>query len=88
MVTAVLRFDIRNSFADWEQAFYKHQPIARAAGIYELYHGHAPDNEQKVCVILSALSEEHMQKFMGANGAEIAESGHILESTVSELYVN
>ena len=72
MFTAALKFDIRNSFADWEQAFYKHQPIARAAGIYEVYHGHAPDNEQKVCVILGALSEDHMQKSIEASGADNA----------------
>jgi hypothetical protein len=88
MVTAILKFEIRNSFAEWEQAFYSHQPKARAAGIFELYHGHEPDDEKKVCVVLNALSPEHMQKFMEANGAAIAESGHILESTVSEIYVN
>ena len=31
MVTAILKFEIRNTFAEWEQAFYSHQPIARAA---------------------------------------------------------
>ena len=88
MITAVLKFEISNTFADWEKAFYDHQPIARKAGIFELYHGHAPDNEQRVCVVVNALSEEHMQKFMEANGAAIAASGHILESTISEIYVN
>ena len=88
MITVVLKFEINNKFDQWEKAFYRHQPLARASGIYELYHGHAPDNEQKVCVILNVLSEEHMQKFMEANGAEISASGHILESTVSEIFVN
>ena len=88
MITAILKFEIRNTFAEWEQAFYSHQPIARAAGIFEKYHGHEPDKEKKVCVILSALSLEHMQNFMEANGAAIAESGHIIESTVSDIYVN
>ena len=46
MVTAILKFEIINSFAEWEQAFYSNQPIARAAGIFELYHGHAPDDEK------------------------------------------
>ena len=72
MFTAALKFDIRNSFADWKQVYYKHQPIARAAGIYEVYHGHAQDNEQKVCLILGALSEDHMQKSIEAIGADIA----------------
>ena len=88
MITAVLKFEISNKFSEWEKSFYSHQPIARAAGIFTVYHGHEPDNEQKVCVVMNALSEEHMQKFMAENGAAIAESGHILESTVSEIYVN
>jgi hypothetical protein len=38
--------------------------------------------------VLNALSPEHMQKFIEVNGAKMAESGHILETTVSEIYVN
>jgi hypothetical protein len=62
--------------------------MARSAGVFHLYHGHAPDNEKKVCVVLNCLSEAHMQKFMAATGEDIAASGHILESTVTEMYVN
>jgi hypothetical protein len=39
-------------------------------------------------VALNCLSEEHMQKFMAEGWDDIAASGHILESTVSEIYVN
>ena len=60
MITAILKFDISNTFAEWEQAFYSHQPVARAAGIFELYHGHALDDDQSVVVVLNCLSEEHM----------------------------
>jgi hypothetical protein len=88
MITAILKFQISNTFAEWETAFYSHQPMARAAGIFHLYHGHAPDDEKKVAVVLNCLSEEHIQKFMAASGADIAASGHILESTVTELYTN
>ena len=88
MITAVLNFEINNTFAEWEQAFYRHQPLAREAGIFELYHGHKPDNEKNVCVVLNILSIEHMQKFMEEHGKEMAESGHILESTVSDIFVN
>ncbi|HCP17907.1 MAG: hypothetical protein CBC12_02915 [Candidatus Puniceispirillum sp. TMED52] len=88
MITSILKFEISNSFAEWEKAFYNHQPIARKAGIFALYHGHEPDNEQKICVVMNVLSEEHMQNFMETHGASIAASGHILETTISELYVN
>jgi hypothetical protein len=47
MVTAILKFEIRNTFAEWEQAFYSHQPIARAAGIFEIDHGHEPNDEKR-----------------------------------------
>ena len=67
MITAILKFNIRNNFSDWEQAFYSHQPTARAAGIFSLYHGHEPDDEQKVCVVMNILSQDHMQKFMEAH---------------------
>ncbi len=88
LITAILKFDISNTFTQWEQAFYTHQPIARAAGLYELYHGHEPGNDKRVVVVVNCLSEEHMQKFIEANGKAMASSGHILESTVTEIYVN
>ena len=47
MVTAILKFEIRNAFAEWEQAFYSHQPIAHATGMFERYHGHAPDDKKR-----------------------------------------
>ena len=67
MITAILRFNISNAFPEWEQAFYNHQPIARAAGLYELYHGHEPGNDKRVVVVLNCLSEEHMERFIEAN---------------------
>ena len=88
LITAILKFDISNTFAQWEQAFYVHQPVARAAGLHELYHGHEPGNDKRVVVVVNCLSEEHMQKFIEANGKAMASSGHILESTVTEIYVN
>ena len=66
MVTAILKFEIRNTFVEWEQAFYSNQPIARPAGMFEIYHGHAPDDEKKVCVVLepaqSARSRTYTQR--------------------------
>lgn len=88
MITAVLKFEISNRFSKRDKSFYIHQPIARPVGIYEIYRGHQRGDEQKVCVLMNAFSEEHIQKFMEANGAAIANSGHILETAVSEIYVN
>ena len=67
MITAVLKFEINNTFDEWEKGFYSHQSTARKAGLFEIYHGHSPDNERKICVVLNALSDAHMQKFMANN---------------------
>ena len=56
MVTAILKFEIRNTFAEWAQAFYSHQPIARAAGMFGIYHGREPTDKKKVCIVLNPLS--------------------------------
>ena len=55
MITAILRFNISNAFPEWEQAFYNHQPIARAAGRLQLYHGHEPGTYKGVVVVLKLL---------------------------------
>ena len=36
---ALIKFKINKDFFDWEQAFYSSQPMARQAGIVELFHG-------------------------------------------------
>ena len=87
MITAVLKVEISNKFSQWEQAFSTRQPTARAANIFDLYHGNEPGNEQKVYVVARALSEQHMQKFIEADCATIAASGPILESKNSQIYV-
>ena len=35
---ALLNFKINNDFFDWEKAFYSSQPMARQAGLLELFH--------------------------------------------------
>ena len=87
MVTAILKCKIRKTFAEWDQAFCSHQPIARPTGIFEMYHGHAPDDE-KNCAIYVMPSAQELQTFMELKGAATGKSGHILESTFSEIYVN
>ena len=56
MVTAILKFEIRNTFAEWEQAFYSHQPIARAAGMFEIYHDPTMKRRFVSCLTRSAQS--------------------------------
>lgn len=55
---------------------------------FALYYGNEPDNEKRVVVILNCLSEQHIQTFVQANAEAMASSGHVLDSTVTEIYAN
>ena len=45
---ALLKFKINNSFSEWEQAFYASQPMARKAGLIELFHGMSEEKIHKL----------------------------------------
>ena len=81
---ALLKFKINNSFSEWEQAFYASQPMARKAGLIELFHGMSEEDPQTVHV----HSKEAMDKFMQEAGEDIAKSGHIMESTEVTFLTN
>lgn len=85
-VTAIINFEISNTFAEWEAGFYTHQPMARQAGIYVLYHGCEADNSKKCVVVARATSSEAMDEFFKANGEAVAATGHIIESTQIKFY--
>jgi hypothetical protein len=83
---AFIKFKINNDFDDWEQAFYSHQPMARKAGILELFHAKQADDPSSVAV--TADSFEVFDEFMKNAAEDIAASGHILESTEVTMYEN
>ena len=78
---ALIKFKINKDFFDWEQAFYSSQPMARQAGIVELFHGRTDDDSQTCFVLAQVSSKEAMDKFFAEARDSIASSGHILEST-------
>ena len=57
---ALLKFKINNSFSEWEQAFYASQPMARKAGLIELFHGMSEEDPQTVHVLVHVHSKESM----------------------------
>ena len=70
---ALIRFRINNDFFEWEQAFYSAQPMARNAGIIELF---------QVCIVLAQVSsKEAMDEFFANAKDAVAASGLVLEST-------
>ena len=85
---AFIKFKINNDFNDWEQAFYAHQPIAREAGILELFHAKQADDPASAAVSMTASSFELFDEFIKNNVEDIAASGHILESTEVTMYEN
>ena len=85
---ALIKFKINNEFFEWEQAFYGAQPMARKAGIIELFHGMTEDDPQTCLVLAHVPSKEAMDKFFENAGEEVAKSGHILESTEVTMLTN
>ncbi|MEL0091341.1 MAG: DUF3764 family protein [Rhodospirillales bacterium] len=85
---ALVKFKINNSFYDWEQAFYASQPMARKAGVLEIFHGKKSNDDTSVAVLLLIESKEKMDNFLKNAGEQIQKSGHIIESTEVEFYDN
>ena len=85
---ALIKFQINNNFNEWEQSFYAAQPMARQAGILELFHGMTDDDPQTCFVLCHVPSKEAMDKFFAEAGEKVAESGHILESTEVTMLSN
>ena len=78
---ALIRFRINNDFFEWEQAFYTAQPMARNAGIIELFHGRTDEDPQVYIVQAQVSSKEAMDEFFANAKDAVAASGHVLEST-------
>ena len=87
-LSALIKFKISNDFNEWEQHFYAAQPMARQAGIIELFHGMANDDPQTCFVLCHVPSKSAMDKFFEEAGEEVAKSGHILESTEVTMLTN
>ena len=69
---ALIKFKINNDFSEWEQSFYGAQPMARQAGIIELFHGMTEDAPQTCFVLAHVPSKEAIDKFFENAGEEVA----------------
>ena len=61
---AFVKFKINNDFFEWEKHFYASQPMARKAGMLELFHGMQSDDPSSCAVLVSIESQEKMDEFM------------------------
>ena len=86
METHVLTFTITTSFKEWSTVYDESAPVQKDAGITSLYRGVSKDDPSKVCAVMQAAPGV-MEQFIADNSAMIAASGHVLESTVSQVFV-
>tara|TARA_B110000971_G_C19849433_1_gene426380 strand:- start:173 stop:466 length:294 start_codon:yes stop_codon:yes gene_type:complete len=85
METYIVSFEINKPYEEWLTHFEQSRPGLNAADIAVLFRGPRKDDASKVCVILEA-NEGEVDKFMEANASMIAKSGHVLESTLIDVY--
>lgn len=86
METHVLTFTITKSFAEWAATYDASLPMQKVAGITSLYRGVSQEDSTKVCAVMQAAPGV-MEQFIADNSEMIASSGHVLESTVSQVYL-
>ncbi|WP_115019694.1 DUF3764 family protein [Synechococcus sp. UW140] len=84
--THVLTFTITKSFSEWAATYDASKPLQKVAGITSLYRGVSKDDPTKVCAVMQAEAGV-MEAFIADNAEMIASSGHVLESTVSQVFV-
>ena len=84
--THVLTFTITTSFSEWVATYDASKPLQKVAGITSLYRGVSKDDPTKVCAVMQAEAGV-MEAFIADNAEMIASSGHVLESTVSQVFV-
>ena len=84
--THVLTFTISKPFSEWVKTYDASKPLQKIAGITSVYRGVSKDDPTKVCAVMQAKSGV-MDAFIADNAELIASSGHVLESTVAQVFV-
>jgi len=84
--THVLTFSINKPFEEWVTTYDSSASLQEAAGIKSLFRGVSKEDPTKVCAVMQAQAGV-MEQFIAENAAMIASSGHILESTVSQVFL-
>ena len=86
METHVLTFTITKPFSEWAKVYDASAPFQKTAGITSLYRGVSKADPSKVCAVLQAQPGV-MEQFIADNTELIVSSGHVLESTVSQVFL-
>jgi hypothetical protein len=86
METHVLTFTITKSFSDWVKVYDESLPFQKTVGITSLYRGVSKDDPTKVCAVMQAMPGV-LEQFIADNTELITSSGHVLESTVTQVFL-
>ena len=86
METNVVTFKITTSYEDWVKLYDGGVELQKQAGITSLFRGNDKEDPSKVCVVMQA-EPGVIDLFMASNAEMIANSGHVLESTVISVYI-
>lgn len=86
METHVLTFTITKPFSEWAKVYDASAPFQKTAGITSLYRGVSKDDPSKVCAVMQAQPGV-IEQFIADNTELIVSSGHVLESTVSKVFL-
>ena len=86
METHVLTFTITKSFAEWVATYDASLPLQKIAGITSIYRGVSKEDSTKVCAVMQA-SPGVMEQFIADNADMIEASGHVIESTISQVFL-
>lgn len=84
--THVLTFTISKPFDEWVKTYDASKPLMKLAGIATLFRGVSKDDPSKVCAVMQAEAGV-MEAFIADNADLIASSGHVLESTVAQVFL-
>ena len=85
--THVLTFTITTTFAEWSKAYDASLPLQKVSGITHVYRGVSKVDPTKICAVMQALPGV-MDDFIANNAEVIAASGHVLESTVAQVFLD
>ena len=87
METHVLTFTITKSFSDWAKVYDESLPFQKTLGITSLFRGVSKDDPTKVCAVMQAMPGV-LEQFIADNTDMIASSGHVLESTLTQVFID
>ena len=86
MKTFVIQANLNKPYAQWEEAFLEHQAVRSDFGIEDVLHGQV-EGEQQMVVVLRAADMQVLNQLMHKHAADMAATGHDLDSTVITVLV-